>query len=457
MGFRKSTSCLNDTLPGHSLDWGLGACAFAFRLAILNLALFSVFIPKWALAQTSTAKPDAAATPAAPAAAAPAATASTSTAPAMGCPPPTPGDEGPTKLRVVDVPSEVKRFKIRVDKGKQNIGLPAPKGEAAPAQGECFFVVGSNPKEVIAEIVFQRVTKNAKGVSIWVFSPARRSDAGKTLLNMSAFKASALKAASEAPGSNELLPGENPLVLPSFLLIQNAQHQAANVRTGLALNIPVSGFGVVAESYVPRLTMGVWTNMVGLRVNFASWSAEKIVFRKPNANDNQEATATGNSLQLDLMLRYPINNKWVPRLGVFVSPLAKQTEILKADASATSPQNTQTLTRSGLAVGAEAEVQPSSNFFLQGRLTMSFKETVTVKDETLGGENLSGSGTASRMHLTGVAGVRLPLTNSRRFFFEGAVGNTFRSDKYSEEIANVGQEQQKDVVTFFQAGFGYIL
>jgi hypothetical protein len=357
----------------------------------------------------------------------------------------------------VDVPADAKKFKIKVDKGGQNIGLPAPKGETPPAQGECFFVLAANQKDVVAEITFQRVTKNAKGVSIWVFAPARRSEAGKILLNFSAVRAASLKAEIQATSSGELLPGENPLVLPAFVLIQNAQHQAANVRTGLALNIPVSGFGVVVESYVPRLAMGTWTNMMGLRVSYASWTAEKIVFRKPSANDNQEATATGNSLQLDVMFRYPLNNKWVPRLGVFVSPLANQTEILKADASATSPQNTQTLTRSGLSVGAEAELQPSTNFFLQGRLSMSFKETVKVKDETAGGDNLSGTGSATRMHLTGIAGVRLPLTSSRRFVFEGLVGNTIRTDKYSEEIANVGQEIQKDIMTFFQAGFGYIL
>jgi hypothetical protein len=32
-----------------------------------------------------------------------------------------------------------------------------------------------------------------------------------------------------------------------------------------------------------------------------------------------------------------------------------------------------------------------------------------------------------------------------------------RSDKYSDTIAYSGQQQQKDIVTFFQAGFGYIL
>jgi|GEM_PF-671731 len=408
-------------------------------------------------AATSPAAPPAATSPAAPPAAASSVTGAAPVGGGTACPAPTPADEDPAKLRVVNVAPEVKKYKIRVDKSGQNVGLPAPKSETPPAQGECFFVLGADQKAVVAEIIFQRVTKNAKGVSIWVFSPARRSAAGKILVNFSAIKAASLKTETAAAVSTELLPGENPLVLPAFVLIQNAQHQAANVRTGLALNVPVSGFGVVVESYVPRLAMGVWTNMIGLRVNYASWSAEKIVFRKPSANDNQEATATGNSLQLDLMFRYPLSNKWLPRLGVFVSPLANQTEILKAEASATSPQNTQTLTRSGLAVGAEAELQPSSNFFLQGRLTMSFKESVTVKDETSGGDNLSGSGSASRMHLTGIAGVRLPLTSSRRFVFEGLVGNTFRTDKYSEEIANIGQEQQKDIVTFFQAGFGYIL
>ncbi|MEY3904032.1 MAG: hypothetical protein RL189_3338, partial [Pseudomonadota bacterium] len=178
---------------------------------------------------------------------------------------------------------------------------------------------------------------------------------------------------------------------------------------------------------------------------------------KPVSNEVQDASATGTNLELDLVFRYPMNFKIFPRVGVFISPFSKQTEILKVLAGSSSPQNTQTLTRSGLLVGAEAELQPASNFFLGGRVLMSFKETVTVSDETEPGEKLSGTGSATRLHLTGVAGVRLPLTESRRFVFEGLVGNTYRTDKYSEEISYAGQGQQSDVVTYMQAGFGFIL
>ncbi len=162
-------------------------------------------------------------------------------------------------------------------------------------------------------------------------------------------------------------------------------------------------------------------------------------------------------MQIDVALRYPLSFRYLPRIGLFVSPVSKHTEILKVSAGATSPANTQTVTRSGLLVGAETEIQPAENFFLGGRVTMSFKETVTVKDESEPGDKLSGTGTATRLHLTGIAGVRLPLLASKRFVFEGCVGNNLRTDKYSEDVAYAGQSQQKDIVTFFQAGFGYIL
>lgn len=386
--------------------------------------------------------------------------ASASKAKAGNCPAPSSADEGPGKLRQASIPAGVKKFKIKVDKGGKNIGLPAPKGLQPPAEGECFFVFARNQQDVVAEIVFQKVTKNAKGVSVWVFSPHRRSEAGKTTLNLEAVQASLSgsgAAAVSSVGSSEALLSENPLVLPAFFLIQNAQHQAANVRTGLALNIPVSGFGAAIEAFVPKLSTGAWTNMIGLRIHIANWTAEKFVFRKPIANDNQDAIASGNLMQVDVMLRYPLANSWLPRVGVFVAPVAKQTEILKAEASALSPENTQTVVRSGLVLGAEMELQPSNSFFLQGRVSMSTKETVTVKDDSPVGGSLSGAGTATRLHLTGIAGVRIPLIASKKLMFEGLVGNTYRSDKYSPEVANVGQEQQKDVLTFFQAGFGYFL
>ena len=448
MGFRQNTSCLIEFLFRLRPYCGLRTLILQFRKYFFAF-LIQFFFVQAIYAQGPSSKPAAP-----PATSAPVAS---SAAKKSTCPAPTASEEGPSKLRIVKVPQTAKKFKIKLDKGGANIGLPAPSGEQPPAAGECFFVLAANQQDVVAEISFQKITKNNKGVSVWVFAPVRRSEAGKSTLNLNAIQASALGSSETSEVSADLLPGENPVVLPSFLLIQNAQHQAANVRTGLALDIPVSGFGAVVESYVPRLAMGTWTNMLGLRINFASWSAGKFVFRKPSANDNQEATATGSSLQLDIMFRYPFANKWIPRLGISVSPVSTQTEILKAEASTTSPQNTQTLVRSGLVVGAEAEVQPSNHFFLQGRVSLSFKETVTVKDETASGENLTGNGTATRMHLSGIAGVRLPLTESRRFVFEGLVGNTYRSDKYSPEVANIGQEQQKDVITFFQAGFGYIL
>jgi hypothetical protein len=255
----------------------------------------------------------------------------------------------------------------------------------------------------------------------------------------------------------DVLPGENALVLPAFVLIQNAQHQTANVRSGVALNIPVSGYGLLVETFVPRLKVGTWVNGFGLRVNYASWTADKLSFKKPLSSEIQDATATGSGMQVDVVFRYPLSIKFLSRLGVFISPVASQTEILNVAEGATSPKNTQTLTRSGLLLGAEAELLPAKNFFLSGRVTMSLKETVTVKDESEPGEKLSGSGTASRLHLTGMAGVRLPLTASNRFVFEGLVGNTYRSDKYSDDIAYTGQGQQKDIMTFFMAGLGYIL
>jgi len=450
MGFRQNTSCLIEFLLRPRLSCGLMTSILQFGKYFFALFIQGFFV-KAIFAQGPSSKP--VVSPPASASA----PAASSGAKKSTCPAPTASAGEASKLRVVKVPQTAKKFKIKLDKGGANIGLPAPSGEQPPATGECFFVLAANQQDVVAEISFQRVTQNNKGVSVWVFVPVRRSEAGKSTLNLNAVRASVIGSSETSEVSTDLLPGENPVILPSFLLIQNAQHQAANVRTGLALDIPVSGFGAVVESYVPRLAMGTWTNMLGLRINFASWSAGKFVFRKPSANDNQEATATGSSLQLDVMFRYPFANKWIPRLGISVAPVSTQTEILKAESSTTSPQNTQTLVRSGRVLGAEAEIQPSSHFFLQGRVSMSFKETVTVKDETASGENLTGKGTASRFHLSGIAGVRLPLTESRRFVFEGLVGNTYRSDKYSPEVANIGQEQQKDVMTFFQAGFGYIL
>lgn len=349
MGFRQNTSCLIEFLFRLRLYCGLRTLILQFRKYFFAF-LIQFFFVQAIYAQAPSSKPAAP-----PATSAPVAS---SAAKKSTCPAPTASEEGPSKLRFVKVPQTAKKFKIKLDKGGANIGLPAPRGEQPPAAGECFFVLAANQQDVVAEISFQKITKNNKGVSVWVFAPVRRSEAGKSTLNLNAIQASALGSSETSEVSTDLLPGENPVVLPSFLLIQNAQHQAANVRTGLALDIPVSGFGAVVESYVPRLAMGTWTNMLGLRINFASWSAGKFVFRKPSANDNQEATATGSSLQLDIMFRYPFANKWIPRLGISVSPVSTQTEILKAEASATSPQNTQTLVRSGLVVGTEAEVQP---------------------------------------------------------------------------------------------------
>ncbi|NBO38613.1 hypothetical protein EBU99_08520 [bacterium] len=440
MGFLKRTSRLRQKMHARYHD--------ALLQTVLHRAVhFFCFL----LLENSAFAQDAAKKDAASAQAAP-------TAKAGNCPAPTSSAESPSRLRVVSVSGSAKKFKIKLDKGGKSIGLPAPAGEQTPNVGDCFYVLADNQKDVVAEIVFQKATKNAKGISVWAFSPNRRSEAGKLILNLNAVRVSETTSNdADSSGGGELLPGENPLVLPSFVLIQNAQHQAANVRTGYALNIPVSGFGVEVDAFVPRLATGTWTNMIGLRLNFLSWSAEKFVFRKVSAGDNQDATATGNNLQLDLVFRYPLQNKFIPRIGFFVSPLAKQTEILKAEASALSPQNTQTVVRSGLLFGAEAEIQPANNFFLQGRMTMSSKEATSVQDQTTPGETLSGTGSVARLHLTGIAGVRLPITASRRFVFEGLVGNTYRSDKYSPEISNGGQDQQKDIVTFFQAGFGYIL
>lgn len=376
------------------------------------------------------------------------------------CPAPTPDVENATRLRTLsDVPpATVKKFKVRLDKGGNSIGLPAPANESAPAATECFFVLAENQKDVVAEIAFQKLQKNSRGVSVWVFTPVRRSAAGKSTVNLSIVRAEDVLSKSAGDGAaGDLLPAENPIILPSFLLIQNASHQGANVRSGVSLNIPVSGFGASIEAFVPKLKSGAWTNMFGIRLQIANWSAEKFSFKKPVSNEIQEASATGSNMQIDVALRYPLNFKYLPRIGLFVSPVSVHTEILKVSAGATSPANTQTVTRSGLLLGAETEIQPAENFFLGGRVTMSFKETVTVKDESEPGDKLSGAGTATRLHLTGLAGVRLPLIASKRFVFEGCVGNSLRTDKYSEEVAYAGQSQQKDIVTFFQAGFGYIL
>lgn len=439
------------------------------RQGLVNLAFvlpWLVAMPTVAFAQADAARPAAAAAPSSsssgsqsPSAATGKASSSSSSAPANLCPPPTPDAESPKRLRVLAEPFAGKKFKIRLDKGGPSVGLPAPANEKPPAKNECFFVLAENQTDVVAELSFQRAQKNAKGVLVWAFTPIRRSESGKTTLNLNAVKAADVGKPGVVDGgaSSDVLPGENPLILPAFVLIQNAQHQAANVRSGVALNIPVSGYGTSVELFVPRIKQMAWTNMFGLRVNFAKWSAAKFSFKKPVSNEIQDAEASGSNLQLDVHLRYPFSFKYFPRLGLFVSPLSNQTEILKVAAGSLSPQNTQTLTRSGLLVGAEAEVQPARHFFLTGRVTMSFKEAVTVKDESEPGEKISGTGTATRLHLTGIAGVRLPLLSSGRLVFEGMVGNSYRSDKYSEDVAYTGQEQQKDVATFFQLGLGYIL
>jgi hypothetical protein len=198
-------------------------------------------------------------------------------------------------------------------------------------------------------------------------------------------------------------------------------------------------------------------NMFGFRMQYASWTAEKFIFRKPVADENQNATASGNSSEVDIVLRYPMSSRWLTRLGFFVSPFAKQTEILKAEATARSPQNTQTLERSGLVFGGEAEMLPSENFFLSGRWSASFGAAVKVKDETSPGESVTGKGTVNQIHLTGMAGVRIPLTSSRGLHFEGLVGNRYRMDTYSSQIADASQAAQRDIVTFFQFGFGSFL
>lgn len=442
------------------------------RQGLASLRFLLVLSALWtahAFAQAKSSAPaqqPAASTPAASGPASAAASGSAESdankAPANPCPAAAPEMENPTRLRTLPAAPVAKKYKVRLDKGGKTIGLPAPANETPPAKGECYYVLAANQIEVVAEMTFQKVQKNKKGIAVWVFTPARRSEAGKTTLNLNAVRVSELPAATPdgsaaGAGSMELLPAENAFILPMFIVLQNAQHQAANVRSGLALNIPVSGFGAAIETFVPKMKTGTWTNMIGLRFNYASWKAEKFSFKKPVSNEVQDASATGTNLELDLVFRYPMNFKIFPRVGVFISPFSKQTEILKVLAGSSSPQNTQTLTRSGLLVGAEAELQPASNFFLGGRVLMSFKETVTVSDETEPGEKLSGTGSATRLHLTGVAGVRLPLTESRRFVFEGLVGNTYRTDKYSEEISYAGQGQQSDVVTYMQAGFGFIL
>jgi hypothetical protein len=51
----------------------------------------------------------------------------------------------------------------------------------------------------------------------------------------------------------------------------------------------------------------------------------------------------------------------------------------------------------------------------------------------------------------------MPLLDSKKFFFEGSVRSTLRSDKFSTDVALLGQENQSDVTTHFQAGLGYKL
>lgn len=418
------------------------------RQGITSLGMLASMSLAWTSTAHAQAKP-----------ASPPAGAGTAAGAGGGCPPPVAAEESPSRLRALpQAPAPtIKKFKIKLDKGGNSIGVPATAADPSPAANECFFVLAENQTDVVAEITFQKAQKNKKGVGVWVFVPARRSEAGKKTLNLNIVAASQVTPANSGSDSGDLLPAENALILPSFLFIQNAAHQAANVRSGVALNIPVSGFGAVVETFVPRLKVGTFTNMIGVRTVITSWSAAKFSFKRPVSNEVQDAAATGSGMQIDLVFRYPFSFRVLPRLGFFVSPVSKQTEILKISAGASSPENTQTVIRSGLLAGAELEVQPAENFFLGGRMTMSFSEKVEVSDVSGSGENLSGTGTATRLHLTGSAGVRIPLISSKRLVFEGLVGNTMRSDKYSDTIAYSGQQQQKDIVTFFQAGFGYIL
>jgi len=94
---------------------------------------------------------------------------------------------------------------------------------------------------------------------------------------------------------------------------------------------------------------------------------------------------------------------------------------------------------------------------VQGKVTVSTKEAVTATDATPSVETLTSTGTVARLHLTGIAGIRMPLLNSNSFFFEGLARSTLRTDKFSSDVALLGQENQSDVTTHFHAGIGYKL
>jgi hypothetical protein len=288
----------------------------------------------------------------------------------------------------------------------------------------------------------------------------RRAKSIKSIVNLSAVSVEALGVtgtSSPTESSDVALAGENPLFFPAFILIQNAQHQAANYRTGNSLNAPVSGFGTQVESFAPKSADKVWMNMFGLRVSYESWESDTLTFQKTKAGESQEALATGNGLHIEVVLRYPLKNRWLTRIGGFVGQ-SSQTEILAAKASAIGPENTQTVARKGLVFGGEIELQPlAPGFFVQGKISVSTKESVTATDETPSTETLSSEGTVARLHLIGIAGIRMPLISSKNFFFEGLVRSTLRTDKFSPEVALLGQENQSDVTTHFHAGVGYKL
>lgn len=381
-------------------------------------------------------------------------------APQNSCPAAVSAEETDTKLRTIEIPENVnKKLKIRKESGKR-ILVPVPKAAVAPNQGECFFAVAEGKNDVVAELVFQKAQKSKKGVVVWIFSQQRKAKSAKRLVNFLAIPVQALGDAALASSTStdvSNLAGENPLFYPSFVLIQNAQHQAANYRTGNSLNAPVSGFGAQVEGFVPKSPGKTWTNMFGLRVSYESWKSDKLTFQKSKAGESQEALATGNSLQIDVVLRYPLQNRWLTRIGAFVGQ-ANQSEVLAAQASAIGPENTQTVERKGIVFGGEIELQPlAPGFFVQGKVAVSTKEAVTATDATPSADTLTSSGTVARLYLTGLAGVRMPLLSSKNFFFEGLVKSTLRSDKFSTEVALLGQENQSDVTTHFQAGFGYFL
>lgn len=434
MGIGQSTPCVMLLSPRSSEVSGISNMRFRFlKQTLLSGALLSVFSFTDAFAQESSA---------------------------TSCPEPVPADESDTKLRALEAVSEqAKKYKIRKEIGKR-ILVPVAKDAVAPKSGECFFVFADGKNDVVAEVAFQKVQKSKKGVVVWVFSPVRRAKSIKSIVNLSAISAQSLAPSSEnSSGSTngKLLQGENPLFFPAFVLIQNAQHQAANYRTGNPLNAPVTGFGAQVESFAPRSPEKLWMNMFGLRVAYESWKSDTLTFQKSKAGESQEALATGNGLQIDVVLRYPLQNRWFTRVGVFVGQ-ASQTEILAAKASAIGPENTQTVERKGLVFGGEVELQPlAPGFFVQGKVTVSTKEAVSASDATPSVDTLTSEGAVARLYLTGIAGIRMPLLDSNRFFFEGLVRSTLRSDKFSGEIALLGQENQSDVTTHFHAGIGYKL